>query len=624
MGGIVNLYTASPLSRQGTKVRAAYGNANTISATATHARKLDENVGLSLGGSYNQTDGFFTNRHNGGKADALKSGAARLRLDWKMGDRLRLSYTLSGEYSWQNGYPYGLTDSTGKVHDPSYNAPSGYKRALMNSGLFLLYSGEGYTLSSSASYQRFDDHMQLDQDFTPEDLFTLEQKQKQHALTEEIVLKSQGEKSYQWLFGAFGFYKGLNTEAPVNIDTTFLSKNFPRVPRINYAADSGSSTLLDHLHIPSNFESTTYGFAAYHQSTYNNLLIEGLSITAGIRLDYEKVALQYYSTAATHLMLTMPGGTKVWMPTYPKKPLYNGKVSNDFLEFLPKVALQYIFGNGKYKTYASASKGYTAGGYNTNLFAGLVEDKLKPIMPIIGRNISYKQPESSETVNSAIYYNPEYSWSYEIGGSASLFDKQLSVNAATFFVDTRNQQIAQFVPSGLGRVMKNAGHSQSYGAEISLSGRIGNLSGHLAYGYTHATFKQYADSVKAESGAYQEVDYKGSFVPFAPQHTLSVGAEYSFIFNGKILDKFTLGATYNGAGKIYYTAANESIASQDFYGLLNARAAVEKGIFRLGLWGKNLLNADYKTFYFESSITNGGFAQRGRPVQLGVDISIRF
>jgi len=38
------------------------------------------------------------------------------------------------------------------------------------------------------------------------------------------------------------------------------------------------------------------------------------------------------------------------------------------------------------------------------------------------------------------------------------------------------------------------------------------------------------------------------------------------------------------------------------------------------LWGHNLTDAKYNTFYFESM--SRGFAQKGKPVQFGVDLRL--
>ncbi|MDR0710894.1 MAG: TonB-dependent receptor [Prevotellaceae bacterium] len=627
MGGVINIYTASPLSRQGAKMQVSYGNANTLSASLSHAYKQSEKLGLSVAGSYNQTDGFFTNTYDNKPADAQKSGAARLRLDWNASSRLRLRYVLSSEYSRQTGYAYAAVDSaTNKTLDVSYNDPAGYRRLLASTGLSLQYSGVGYTASSAASYQFFNDHMQLDQDCSPENLFTLEQKQRQHALTEEIILRSTGEKNYKWLFGAFGFYKRLNTAAPVNLKSDMVGKilenipsSSPNMPAITIVADSGSRLPAENIFIPSDFEAPAYGFAAFHQSTYDNFMLKGLSATVGLRLDYEKVALRYLSSSRVHVMVETSSPFApplVWGASH-REPLYDGRLSNDFFELLPKFALQYESESKSHKAYATVAKGYTSGGYNTNLFADLVRDKLKPL-----ENRTFKPPESSAAVESAIYYKPEYSWNYEVGGRATLVDGHVQVDASLFFVDTRSKQVAQFTPSGYGRMMKNAGRSASYGAELALSGRAGNCTVNLAYGYTHATFTQYTDSAKTASGAYAEVNYKRNFVPFAPQHTLSASGEYALLFNRKMLDKLTFSMLYTGAGKIYFTEANEEKASQRFYSVLNGKIAAEKGVVRFGIWAKNLLGADYKTFYYESM--ERSFAQKSRPIQMGVDVVVKF
>ncbi|MDR1022459.1 MAG: TonB-dependent receptor [Prevotellaceae bacterium] len=628
MGGVINIYTASPLGRQGTKVQASYGNAGTVSASLLHTHKQGSNLGISLAGSYSQTDGFFTNAYNGLPADAQKSGAARLRLSWDVSRRLRLSYSLNGEHSKQAGYAYAAVDSTtGRTLGVNYNDPAGYRRTLACTGLSLQYDGSGYAVSSAASYQFLDDHMQLDQDCSPASFFTLEQKQRQHAVTEEIIVKSKSESSYRWLFGAFGFYKKLNTAAPVNLKSDMIgeiSKEFPtspEAPSITIVADSGSSLPADNIFIPSCFEAPAYGLAAFHQSTYSDFMVKGLSATVGLRLDYEMVALQYLSSSQAHVRVKNPSpeAPPIWYSSH-REPLYDGRLSSDFLELLPKFALQYESADKSRKVYATVAKGYTSGGYNTNLFADLVRDKLTPLRS--GMSIAFKPPEGSAAVESATRYKPEYSWSYEVGGRAAFLGRHLQVDASLFLVDTRSKQVAQFVPSGYGRMMKNAGRSRSLGVDAALSGRAGSFTASLAYGYTHATFAQYVDSVKTADGAYAEVNYRGNYVPFAPQHTLSASGEYTFLLNRKALDRLTIAMLYTGAGKIYFTEANEEKASQSFYSVLNGKIFAEKGMVRFGIWAKNLLGADYKTFYYESM--ERSFAQKSRPLQIGGEVVIKF
>lgn len=46
--------------------------------------------------------------------------------------------------------------------------------------------------------------------------------------------------------------------------------NNPKAPKLTVQGDE-----LNQIYFPGNFDTPTYGFAAFHQSTYNNLLSKG-------------------------------------------------------------------------------------------------------------------------------------------------------------------------------------------------------------------------------------------------------------------------------------------------------------------------------------------------------------
>ncbi|MCL2413434.1 MAG: TonB-dependent receptor, partial [Bacteroidales bacterium] len=105
------------------------------------------------------------------------------------------------------------------------------------------------------------------------------------------------------------------------------------------------------------------------------------------------------------------------------------------------------------------------------------------------------------------------------------------------------------------------------------------------------------------------------------RNTFSIAASYTHrLPNSRIIDRFNLHAQYNGAGRIYWTEAND--VYQNFYGLLNLRAGVSRGIFSLNIWTRNTLNTNFAAFYFKSMGRSLG--QRGAPFQIGVDLSMRF
>ena len=210
-------------------------------------------------------------------------------------------------------------------------------------------------------------------------------------------------------------------------------------------------------------------------------------------------------------------------------------------------------------------------------------------------------------------YKPEYSWNYELGTHLSSNDNRLQADAALFYIDTRDQQIARFSANGLGRMMVNAGRSRSYGTELSLRAMPNrHLSLMANYGLTNAEFRDYDDG--------QGIDYTGNRVPFVPQHTVCLDGAYTFFFQNEYVHNLSLGATWSGAGNIYWNEQNT--ASEDFYNLLSARATLGTKWAEVELWGRNLTQTSYKTFYFESM--GRGFSQHGKPLQVGIDLRLHF
>ena len=226
---------------------------------------------------------------------------------------------------------------------------------------------------------------------------------------------------------------------------------------------------------------------------------------------------------------------------------------------------------------------------------------------LVGGIMDEKMPQFVAPSTEQVVYKPEYSWNYELGTHLTLFDNTLQVDAATFLMLTKDQQIARFADSGLGRKMVNAGKSRSYGVETSLRWTPDH---HLAisgnYGFTHATFTDY------DGGAGE--DYTGNYIPFVPMHTANLDAAYRFLPNSSWA--LTIGANCTGVGRIYWTEQNNH--SQPFYMVTGARLTFETSRLSVMLWGKNLTGTSFRTFYFESA--GRGFEQHGKPFQMGIDI----
>ena len=119
---------------------------------------------------------------------------------------------------------------------------------------------------------------------------------------------------------------------------------------------------------------------------------------------------------------------------------------------------------------------------------------------------------------------------------------------------TRDQQLARFAESGMGRVMVNAGRSRSCGFEASV--RTSLLAERLllsaAYGYTNAVFTNY--NLGSQHG--ETVDYTDNRVPFVPEHTFSVTADFRQPLQHAVFKAVSVGADVRGAGNVMWNEAN--------------------------------------------------------------------
>ena len=661
MGGLVKVHTRSPFSYQGTDVKLSYGSKNNHrSAALTHYHRISERFAFSAGGYYEGADGFFTNTYSNKKVDDMQAGGGRIRAIWLPSENWKLDFNVNYDYTDEGGYPYYYTGILNGEEDRnewlgkiSYNRESSYRRSLLNTGLNIQHQANNFIFTAVTGFQHLNDRMYMDQDFSPLDTYTIEQKQRINSITEEITFKSKPEKAWQWTTGVFGFYQNMHVNSPVTFRkdgigmlNQMLGSVMPNKIEVPMGGPM-SMNILPSLNITSkempidgHFKTPQYNMALFHQSQFRNLLgMEGLSFTVGLRMDYEHIKMSYNSgttlgyTVGINGQMTQMGQVIRDIEMMPATPLtvesrYTGELSKDYIQLLPKFALQYDFNENKSNVYASVSKGYRSGGYNYQMFSELLQSSLRndmmrqskdAIMEKVPAQFAgmvadkFPTPGENPDAQKAVEYKPEYTWSYELGTHLSLFNGKLQADLAAFYMSTKDQQLSQMAESGLGRITVNAGESKSYGVEANL---VASLNRHLqlnaSYGYTEATFVKY--------NAGEDEDYSGNYVPFVPRHTMNIGGSYSFFFNNGWVQSLTIGANCTGAGKIYWTEANN--ASQDFYTTLNGYVSLKAKNIQVDVWGRNLTDNGYTTFYFETM--GRGYGQRCKPLQVGVDVRLHF
>lgn len=671
MGGIVKVSTRSPFRYEGTDIHLGY-------ATGNHQRRLSlthyhhpvKNFAFSVGAFYEGDNGFFRNSLTDKMVDGENAGGLRLRGIYRATDSLTLDVSLHYEFCKEGAYPYYYTGVTkGEEKAAPYighvtnNLEGSYRRHIMNAGVRTEYRMKHATLHAVTAYQHITDRMFMDQDFMASDIYSLEQRQGINVLSQELVLKSREKTHYQGLFGTNVFYQWQKVNAPITFRTDGVAmlnslintQANSHLPVVESGPMKMAFQFQDNINGPqvafaNRFCSPTLGAALFHQSDFKNLFgVKGLGASLGLRLDYERIWLDYATgydfnhEYALNGHLTMPGmerdikmvdATRFFVSNHSLQ----GKECDDHLQLLPKFSVQYAFQQGS--VYASVSRGYRSGGYNVQNISELLRSQMQSDMmrqvrdatlPVLEKQPAVPQETKEKVagilnrmaqqthydVAATCEYRPEYAWNYEVGTRLNLLGSRLTMDVSAFLSNVHDLQLSQMSTMGLGRVITNAGRSRSAGLEASITARPTDcLTLMASYGYTHATFRNYQTLMTDGS----TLNLRGNYVPYMPRHTFFADAAYAFPLRHRTWRTLTLGANVSGAGRIFWDEMNSHV--QNLYALLGARVQLSSHHIDLQLWGKNLTNTRYNTFWFASA--GRGYEQHGRPLQVGIDLQWRF
>ena len=652
-GGLVRIYSKTPMNYQGTDVKLGIGTGLYSNVEVAHYHRPSEKLAFSVAGFYSGLKGFIDNQNFDKKNDLTNEAGGKLRLIYAPNKQLKFDWTADYQYVNQNGFGYGELDiNNNKVQDPATTIMNGYKRNMFTTGLNIGYETDKFLFTSTTSYQFLDDLMLMDQDYMTDDYLQLSQAQKMNAITQEFVLRSNNRGLIREIFpsrwqhatGLFASYQWLNTNAPVyfgdgitgpigNAIANAMKNSMLQAMIGRYmgqgmsaaAAQAAAQATVDkmgvnmsaEMAVPSEYKTPSWNFAAFHES--NILLGYNWKLTFGLRFNIDKVKIDYDALA----YMNMTGGTASATATYHLTSHVQDSRSKSYTQLLPKIGLTYTFDDHMGNIYVLVTKGYRAGGYNIQMFSDVLQTELNAHQQDAMRGDYDVQhtTQDYDNINETISYKPEESWNYELGTHLNLFGGAAHFDLALYYMQIRNQQLSIMEPnSNYGRMMVNAGKSHSCGAEATLRGRAfdNRLDWGMTYGFTNAKFDEYNDTEELKGGIERmplKYDYSKNYVPFVPQHTFSAMADYH-------IGKFTVGANVNGQGKTYWDEANTYY--QKFYALLGAHADYDFGPVIVSFWGRNLTNTHYNTFAIQSSAAGGTryFAQRANPIQLGLDVSI--
>ena len=255
--------------------------------------------------------------------------------------------------------------------------------------------------------------------------------------------------------------------------------------------------------------------------------------------------------------------------------------SREFKKFTPRASISFM-PTPDHNIYASYSKGFKGGGFDPRG---------------VGANAPAATPgaPTDEEVAAFLSFAPEQVDSYEVGYKGDL--GMLSIAAAAFYADYTDVQIPGSVactvaglPSFCG-VVSNAGKATFKGLELEATARFGggfNLSGSL--GYIDAQYDEYITNIG--NTPTDVADFR--VVQNTPEFTGSLTASYDTDLGGGDL---YLGASVSYRSKTTQFEIPNPYIDQDGYALVDAsiKWTAPGGNWSLGLYGKNLLDKEYKT-----------------------------
>jgi len=250
----------------------------------------------------------------------------------------------------------------------------------------------------------------------------------------------------------------------------------------------------------------------------------------------------------------------------------------DWDVFLPKAALSYAL-NDNWHSYISYSQGYMPGGFNLMASSGTTKE------------------------NS---FEPQKSTNYEIGIKGSV--NRLRLAATLFYMDI--EDIHTYKTDGYNLYTDNADSAHSQGVEVGLAYQLTDtieLTGSL--GLIEAEY----DTYDAGNG----ISFDGKDIENTPSYTATAGISYrhpSGLY-GRV--------DMRAADAIsFFDDTNNGFVEDDAYAVFDAKIGYLTGEWDFYVYGKNLTDEAYMTYFMSSA--RHTLVEYGRPMTVGVGLRYRF
>ena len=510
--GAISITRVKPGPEYGGTIKGSYGSFNTYELLGTVNLPLSETLSLRLAGKFRDGDGYAKNLVNDLTFPQNRIASGRAALLWTPSEDLEILLQVDGNDIEGTFLPYKADRARsliplplfpGETNDPfdrhvAQNLDPEFSRddrVAWNASLNIAWNiDDQLTLTSITGFRTYDVKFGSDDDGSVATALHLFQDEKSDQYSQEFRLNGE-HGSWRWFAGA----------------TVYREDSF-----VFFAADYDLDLLLGIPTPPSTFgvlreqgtaDAQTNGWAVYIDATFD--VTDKISLTAGLR----------YSRDDKHFELVIPdeptlaafGLTNLFFT--PSTAGGRAFLNADFEAWTPRLIIDYQI-DEDLLLYASASRGYRPGGFDT---------------------FSFKEP-----------FDPEYVWSYEVGAKSTLFGGAATLNASAYYYVYDDLQV--LVPDFGTTVVRNAGSARGYGLELQLNANVSDaLSVFAGVSLMNAEYEEFLRG---------GVDLRGNKLNRAPEYTLAAGGKYE----APISDGWRLVATAD----ITYTARQYLTPTNDF------------------------------------------------------------
>ncbi len=231
----------------------------------------------------------------------------------------------------------------------------------------------------------------------------------------------------------------------------------------------------------------------------------------------------------------------------------------------PRASITYQLTDGA-MVYASAAKGYRAGGGNS---IGAINGNTSCIQDLHNLGLSQAPPT----------FGPDNVWSYEIGSKDRMFNGRLSVDASAYYIKWQDIQSSISLPGECSnQSIGNSGRAISQGFDVQMSAQIvDGLTAGALVGYTDAYYPDAAYSLPPKAGATAPLIHgAGDKIPTVLPWTAATNMQYTV----------DISPLYGADAKSYFTGSGLSLVGRGTSGRLarGQRGSAGTPLPRIALW----------------------------------------